>query len=138
MKNDKSDQGNQGNQDNDLVSELEEMIDDEAPAKKLTGEERVAKRAEEINDAATKPTRIATPAGESDAVGNTGKTNTVTPDRKGFQKVDEEGRRKHAEAQETGIDPVATPAGESKGPSFTGAGVALPNMGKVKDKLRDK
>jgi len=129
---------NEKDRDDDLVGELEEMIDDEAPAKKLTGEERVAKRAEELRDAAAKPPRIATPAGESDAVGNIRSTNTVMPDREGFKKVDEEGRRKHTEAGESGIDPVATPGGESKGPSFTGAGVALPNMGKAKDKLRDK
>lgn len=129
---------NEKDRDDDLVGELEEMID-EAPAKKrLTGEERIAKRAEEIRDATAKPPRIATPVGESDAVGNTRGTNTIIPGREGFKKVDEEGRRKHTEASESGIDPVATPAGESKGPSFTGAGVALPNMGKAKDKLRDK
>lgn len=101
----------------EIVSELEEMVSPLPPKK--SGAQRVEERAEEIKDAAARPTAVYGPEGEM-APQKPPPSGAVTPGADGQKRVTEEFLQKKSDAEQGGTDPVATPSGPSKPPLGAG------------------
>jgi len=113
-----------------IFSELEDMVSP-LPEKK-SGKDKILERAEEARDEAKRPPRVFGPEGEvHPPAGN--RTGAVLPGAEGHKKANEEFLKKKGEAEEGGVDPVATPSGPSRPP----AGAGRPNRRKFSPSQAD-